>query len=543
MNNIIKQTKKPCVAMARVSGKGQEDSGYSLPAQEKLMQEYSDRKELTIKKIFSISESASGKKQREVFEEMMDYTRKHNIKVLVYEKIDRCTRNFRDMIAIEDWLNADEEREIHFVKNSLVLNKNSKSQERLNWSINVVLAKNYIDNLVEEIQKGCKEKAAQGWYPHLPPYGYKSFAPEGSKHKIVIPDLSMAPLIKKMLELYSSGNYSVQRLQKLMYEEGLRSRGGKRVSISRMYEILTSPFYHGEFTWKGKKHIGKHEALIGKETFDKNQDILRGKSSPKYKHRMRTFQGLIKCPHCGGTITWETQKGIEYGHCTAYRHCSKQQWVREDNIEPQIIQQLHALEARDAEVVDWLRASLKQSHGCEIEYHNASIAELEKIIEKAQRRLAAIYEDKIDDKLDLTTYEKLFEKYTKEKDGALEMIRNHSRANTKYYELGTYIYELSQKAVQIYAHSEPAVKRELLNVVFDSLLLDQGKLTATYSEPFELIKNTIASLKGSEIEFKMIFLPEISEPALIGSINEQSGQSLTACPAKWSWRESNPRPE
>ena len=92
--------KMKTVLLCRVSSKEQEESGYSLPAQEKLLKEYSQKKDFKLMKVFSISESASGKKQREIFDSMMKYTKKHQVKVLVCEKADRLTRNFKDMVII-----------------------------------------------------------------------------------------------------------------------------------------------------------------------------------------------------------------------------------------------------------------------------------------------------------------------------------------------------------------------------------------------------------------------------------------------------------
>ena len=80
-NKIIKNTK--AVIYCRVSSKEQEETGYSLPAQEKFLKEYAKNNGFIIVKVFSISESASGKYQRKIFNEMMDYVKKNNIKVIM----------------------------------------------------------------------------------------------------------------------------------------------------------------------------------------------------------------------------------------------------------------------------------------------------------------------------------------------------------------------------------------------------------------------------------------------------------------------------
>ncbi len=97
------------ILFARVSSREQEETGYSLPSQEKLLKDYAERKDFKISKKFSISESASGKYQRKSFDEMLDYVKKNDIKIIVCEKVDRLTRNLRDAVLINDWINSSPE--------------------------------------------------------------------------------------------------------------------------------------------------------------------------------------------------------------------------------------------------------------------------------------------------------------------------------------------------------------------------------------------------------------------------------------------------
>ena len=150
-----------CVLYCRVSSKEQEETGYSLPSQEKLLREYAQRKGFEVLKVFPVAESASGAKKRKVFAEMMDLIDKNNVPNLLCEKVDRLTRNFREAIVADDWVEANSDRQIHFVKQNLVIHKYAKSDEKFRWDIEIVLAKKYISNLSEEVKKGQKEKIAQ----------------------------------------------------------------------------------------------------------------------------------------------------------------------------------------------------------------------------------------------------------------------------------------------------------------------------------------------------------------------------------------------
>src|SRR3989344_5307000 len=118
------------VIYARVSSREQEETGYSLPAQEKLLRDYAERQGLDIVKVFSVAESASGIKQRKVFAEMIDYLSKNKIPNLLCEKVDRLTRNLKEAVVANDWVEEDASRRIHFVKTNLIVHHKAKSDEK-----------------------------------------------------------------------------------------------------------------------------------------------------------------------------------------------------------------------------------------------------------------------------------------------------------------------------------------------------------------------------------------------------------------------------
>lgn len=328
------------VIFARVSSREQEETGYSLPSQEKLLKEYGERKDFAISKKFSISESASGRYQRKTFNEMLEYVKENNINIIICEKVDRLTRNLRDAVSINEWINDDSKRQVHFVKENCVLSKDSKSNEKFIWNIKVSVAQYYIDNLSEEVRKGQKEKLAQGWLPTKPPLGYKTIGDKG--HKTHVIDWDVAPYIRKMFEYYSSGNHSLKSLVAIMYQEGMRNREARKICRSRIHVLLSNPFYYGKILWKGEIHRGEHEPIISKELFNKVQACL------VYAPRMRpgtkefNFVKIFKCGKCGSGVTAsEKFKRLKSGSVNKYiyYHCMKfrdrychEKYIREDNL-------------------------------------------------------------------------------------------------------------------------------------------------------------------------------------------------------------------
>ena len=144
---------RDAVIYVRVSGKDQEREGYSIPTQLKLLREYAQRNQFTIVREFVDVETAkiAGRKQ---FGEMLIFFPKNpSCRVLIVEKTDRLYRNFRDCVTLEDL-----DVEIHLPKQGQVISKDSKSQAKLVHDIQIGIARNYIENLREEVKKGMREK-------------------------------------------------------------------------------------------------------------------------------------------------------------------------------------------------------------------------------------------------------------------------------------------------------------------------------------------------------------------------------------------------
>jgi site-specific DNA recombinase len=81
--------------------------------------------------------------------------RNRSCRTLLVEKTDRLYRNFKDAVTLEEL-----DLEIHLVKEGQIISKEAKSQAKLIHGINLVMAKNYSENLREEVKKGMREKAA-----------------------------------------------------------------------------------------------------------------------------------------------------------------------------------------------------------------------------------------------------------------------------------------------------------------------------------------------------------------------------------------------
>jgi DNA invertase Pin-like site-specific DNA recombinase len=219
--------RKQAVIYARVSSKEQEKEGFSIPAQLKLLKEYALANGLAVLQEYVDVETAK-QTGRTAFSEMIAHLETQtSIRVLLVEKTDRLYRNLKDWVTVDDL-----EVEIHFVKERVVLSRESRSSEKFMHGIKVLMAKNYIDNLSEEARKGMQEKAEQGIWPTKSPLGYRNVAgPDGKK--IIATDPEVAPIVSKLFEWYATGQYALKEVARMARHTGfIYRRTGASVPVS-----------------------------------------------------------------------------------------------------------------------------------------------------------------------------------------------------------------------------------------------------------------------------------------------------------------------
>lgn len=471
------------VIYLRVSSKEQKE-GYSIEAQQKLCESYSEKAGLSIKKTFLVAESAKDN-GRATFDEMIALVKRSaDINVVVCEKVDRLLRgDLKDRVAIDDLVRGLD-KEVHFAKENIVLSKNSKSHEQLYYGIQAEFARFYLNNLSDEVKKAYDIMVDDGKYPHVPPIGYK----RKLESHIAVIDSEMAPFIKKIFELAAIGTNTERKIAELMYKQGFRSRSGKRVGKSTIGQILHNPFYYGNFMWKGKEHKGVQLPIISKDLFDAVQVAMGPKGKNKSRKHNHTYTALIRCGECGNGITAETQKGHVYYHCTKPNGASScsQKYIREEELEGQLSEAIKSI-SLNKEQVDYLKQILRDSHDEEAKYHVRSLNALNLRYTELKQRSDKL----LDAYLDGSVVKALYESKSKEMSDEILMINGeitkHKEGDRKYTEQIENFWEVCKVAHELFASSRPELKRELLKFVVTNLILKDKKLQISFKFPFDAL--------------------------------------------------------
>lgn len=152
--------RKKAVMYLRVSSREQE-KGFSISAQREYLKEYAKKNNFNVVKVFKEAETAKKAGRRE-FENMLEYISANNdVNAILVEKTDRLYRNIKDWTKIDFELNKIE---LHLAKEGEVLSNDSHSSKKLMHGIKVLMAKNYIDNLAEEVKKGLEKNLKLVFY-------------------------------------------------------------------------------------------------------------------------------------------------------------------------------------------------------------------------------------------------------------------------------------------------------------------------------------------------------------------------------------------
>lgn len=461
------------VAFARVSSKAQEEEGYSLDAQLKLIRGYCRGKGLQIVTEFRIAETASKDEHRKVFRQMLVYLNKNNIAHLTVEKTDRLTRNFRDAIVVDDWLEADQQRRLHMVKERLQIHKYAGSDDKLMWNIFLSLAKKMTDALREEAMKGWAEKLAQGWMPSSPPPGYKTVTENGKRIHVVDEDTSI--LIRRAFQLYTEPGQTIETVADELRICGLTSRKGRPIARTMVAKVLDNPFYIGTIRFNSQLYQGAHEPIIDKKLFAAVQEKLHGNHVTKFKRHDPLFKSMLHCATCKGMITWQLQKGRYYGACQRHNEeCRHHPTIREDRLETIVRAKLQELDEGNLgkKALRVVREALEASQQPYVGKHRLGVMKMIKgQIRRNESMADVMYEDKLSG---VITEEKYATKF-QEISATLNQLRDRLR-KIEEIEGATKTDASTAEALVALYDSEPKTGKRIIVSKLFKLSIERGSV-------------------------------------------------------------------
>ena len=283
----------------------------------------------------TLTECRSAKEPgRPVFNDMLRRIEAGEANGILAWKLDRLARNFDDGGKIIGLLQRGVIREIRTFEKTYL-----PSDNVLMIAVELGMANQYVRDLSTNIRRGIREKIRRGIYSSKAPLGYVN----DPKLRTIEPHPEYFPKVKRILELFATGHYSLTAIQRELASSGLvGERSKKPLPLSSISKMLNNHFYYGVFLHKGEMHQGIHAPMISKKTFDEIQAALvrvgKPQSRNKRGHKGFLFLNFATCGSCGYCITAErhTKKSgrrYHYYRCThkgKKQHCDARHFMREE---------------------------------------------------------------------------------------------------------------------------------------------------------------------------------------------------------------------
>lgn len=472
------------IILARVSDKKQD----SNEAQVVRVLDLVKRSGIPVWKTYELEESSTQGDRIKFQEIIKDIETSKEEVVLFVDTVDRLQRSFKESVVLDDLRKAGK-LEIRFYRENLTLNKNSNSSDLLRWDMAVMFARSYVLQLSDNVKRKQQQMIINGEWIGKPPMGYKSiYNSEGKRIDVGLDPLN-SHLIKKMFDLYSSGNHSTKTVLKVITSEGLRSTVGKPLALSMIDHILNSSFYYGVMEIKGEKYPHKYPPLISKEVFDQCQKIRKswGKKPFQYAAKPFMFRGIVRCAKCGCAMSPEIKKGkfIYYSCTNAQKYiCTDKYYIPEKDLLKPIFEAFEAYQGITDEKRDWLVEKLKESTESKNLYHNNAITTLQAEYNSIQTKIDRLMDLLIDQSITKEDYDKKLKEFKDRQYEINNHLDEHTKADETYYLTTATVINLAKHSKELFESSEPAEKRAILNYMVQNYTINEKTPCVTMRSPF-----------------------------------------------------------
>jgi DNA invertase Pin-like site-specific DNA recombinase len=366
----------------------------------------------------------------------------------------------------------------------------NSAQGKFMLSIAFGQSKYYVDNLSENIKRGIREKLRRGIWPTWAPLGYLN----NYKERNIYPDPEKAPFIRKIFELYATGDYNLGSMTEEVKRWGLLGSLGKPVCKSQLARLLKNPIYYGIFKFKGELYEGTHPPLISKKLFDKVQDVLNNRlrnhkpAEPKY-----AFTGLIKCAYCGCAITAEIQKGHIYYHCTKKKlPCPSKKFLREEALLSQINEAIKKIYIDD-ETKDKMFNRLDELFDEESKASFSLSQEVKDKVKEFDAKIERLIDIFIERQITQEEYAKRKAHLLNEKKDLEERLREIEKNSGGWLEPSKNFITTCNKASSVAWQEILSPKKDFLKNCGSNLVLKDVTLLVSYKKPFEFVAHSEGS--------------------------------------------------
>jgi site-specific DNA recombinase len=452
---------------------------------------------------------------RPKFLRLVQMLKNEEIKGCIFLCWDRSSRNKQDDVILKKLISLGSD--IRF--SEATYDKTSSGE--LHMDIDGMFASHYSRVISEKMKNAQRKLRIEGRCLYFTPIGYLD---KGSDNKPLDPE--RAPIVKRVFELYSTGDWSFAQLGKWAAKQGLTTKPVRRkrtkeeisnnvspdkipkstriVDRKVIEHILHNPFYVGKLkTEDGYMTSKVHQPLIDVALYNKVQNLLKERRVGVYyiDKPFYTYRKMIHCT-CGRGYCPYEQKGIIYYLTKCKPGCQNtNKNIRESDIDETVLDLFSKMYFTDEELKE-IEIKTKTELGVIAVNRNKELDDLH----VQQKKWLADMDYLTTNKLTLlrTNTMNVDDIRTEENriSSKLSEINVKIRAQAESAEaILDYVIsfsELVKNAYLYYKHALDSEKQELASNVFSELVIYGRKLQSYKAkEGFEALLNRPNMLVGA----------------------------------------------
>jgi len=513
---------------ARKSTDEEDRQVLSLESQLRELHEFAKKESLSIIQEFIESKTAKVP-GRPIFNQMMAQLEHGNVEGILAWHPDRLARNSVDGGQLIYLLDTGKLQTLKFPNFWF----DNTPQGKFMLNIAFGQSKYYVDNLRENILRGIRQKLHRGEFPGKPPLGYTN----EPKLRTIVLDQEKATFVRQMFEAYSTGGHTLQSLRNLTITWGLKTHFNKPIARSKIREVLSNPFFTGQFYHKGELYQGSHEPIISKALFDQVQSILHNRKKPNQKRKHHfALLGLLTCAECECAITAERQKGHHYYRCTKKRGKCNQPFVREEKL----AEYLRQIVAQVALPTEWREPIFNQLdiwRQEEVQNYQSAKNNFDAQLNELDLKLERLLDIHLDGAITRDEYTRRKEKHLKEKLAIQDKLTKLADQGSVWLEPARSLLHVGFAARELERDENLESLAGFFKNVGSNLRLADRAPSLAWKKPWSILCEKINFYKAFLlVEPKINFQPDsLISWSIFVEFSRFSGW--------WRRRDSNPRPK
>lgn len=480
------------ILYARKSTDSEDRQVQSLDAQERELLEIANKLGLEIVETYreSMSAKTTG---RPIFAKVIKQISSGKADAILCWKLDRLARNFADGGNIIDLLQRSVIKEIRTYEGLHL-----PSDNVLMLAVQLGMANQYIRDLSTNVKRGIREKLSRGEWPSPAPLGYLN---DKITKKIFV-DKERAKYIKRVFYLYTKERKSLAEVTDILFAEGFRSRGGKKIYKGSIARILSAEFYTGTMVRNGIRYAGNHVPFISKEVFDEARLIAEGKTQARSQHLFFPMRGFLTCASCGCALTASLKKGHHYYYCTnGKKICNEHKtYLREETLYPIVAQILTNL-AFSQRKIELTYKATKERRDLPNSYNIEVLEKLKKDLVNISTKESKLLDAFLDNNITKEVYDlKVIQLQNERVSVKVEISKQESLEPVDTLEPVKKIFEQGITMHNDFIAGDDFKKHEILKTVLWNLSIKgQEIITRQYKSPYQAIANSPKNLTISEM--------------------------------------------